>query len=81
MDPLEIAARYESFDDDISGQQDGHPTDRYSVGFTYRLFEKDNFATSLMGGYRVSNFEVSEGNPNGVDGKLNEVFLRLDIEF
>ena len=81
MDPLEIAARYEAFDDDIDGDQDGHLDYRYSLGFTYTLFEKDDFATSLMGEYRVSNFEVEPGNPNGVDDKLNEVFLRLAIEF
>ncbi len=81
MDPLEIAARYEVFDDDIEGDQDGHLDYRYSIGFTYTLFEKDDFATSLMGEYRVSNFEVEPGNPNGVDDKLNEVFLRLAIEF
>jgi len=81
IDPLEIAARYESFDDDIGGEQDGHPTNRYSVGFTYTLFEKDNFATSLMGEYRITNAEVEPGNPNGVDDKLNEAFLRLAIEF
>jgi hypothetical protein len=81
IDPLEIAARYEAFDDDIGGEQDAHLTDRYSIGFTYILFEKNNFATSLMGEYRTSNFEVKEGNPNGVDDKLNEAFLRLAVEF
>jgi hypothetical protein len=44
MEPLEIAARYEAFDDDITGEQDGHLTDRYSIGFTYTLFENDSFA-------------------------------------
>jgi hypothetical protein len=34
-----------------------------------------------MGEYRISNFEVEPGNPNGVDDKLNEAFLRLAIEF
>ncbi|MBW2004771.1 MAG: LbtU family siderophore porin [Deltaproteobacteria bacterium] len=80
-EPLEIAARYETFDDDITGEQDGHLTDRYSIGFTYALFENDSFANNLMGEYRVSNFEVEPGNPNGVDDKLNEAFLRLAIEF
>jgi len=80
-EPLEIAARYEAFDDDITGEQDSHLTDRYSIGFTYTLFKKDDFATNLMGEYRVSNFEVESGNPNGVDDKVNEAFLRLAIEF
>jgi len=81
IDPLEIAARYEAFDDDITGEQDGHLEERYSIGFTYTLFENDSFATNLMGEYRVSNFEIESGNPNRVDDKLNEVFLRLAMEF
>ncbi len=81
LDPLEIAARYEVFNDDIDGGQDGHLESRYSIGFTYTLFERDSFATNLMGEYRISNFEVKEGNPNGVDDKLNEAFIRLAIEF
>jgi len=80
-DPLEIAARYEAFDDDIPGDQDGHLNDRYSIGFTYRLFDKDSFAANLMGEYRVSTFEIEAGNPNGVDDKVNEAFARLAIEF
>jgi hypothetical protein len=78
-EPLEIAARYEAFDDDIIGEQDGHLTDRYSVGFTYTLFEKDSFATNLMGEYRISNFEKESGS--SADDTLNEAFLRLAIEF
>lgn len=81
MDPLEIAGRYEVFDDDITGDQDGHLTERYGIGFTYTLFEKDDFATNLMGGYRRSNFEVEPENPNGVDDKVNEFFARLAVEF
>ena len=78
-EPLEIAARYEAFDDDITGEQDGHLTDRYSIGFTYTLFENDSFATNLMGEYRISNFEKESGSI--ADDKLNEAFLRLAIEF
>ena len=78
-EPLEIAARYETFNDDITGDQDGHLTDRYSIGFTYTLFENDSFATNLMGEYRISNFE-KESSSNA-DDKLNEAFLRLAIEF
>ncbi len=79
MEPLEIAARYEAFDDDITGEQDGHLTDRYSVGFAYTLFEKNNFATNFMGEYRISNYEKAAGSV--ADDKLNEAFLRLAIEF
>ncbi len=79
IDPLEIAARYELFDDDIEGDQDGHLENRYSIGFTYTLFEKDSFATKFMGEYRISNYEKAVGS--SVDDKLNEAFLRLAIEF
>jgi hypothetical protein len=34
-----------------------------------------------MAEYRISNFEVKEGNTNVVDDKLNEAFIRLAIEF
>ena len=81
MEPLKIAARYESFDDDIAGEQAGHLKDRYSIGVTYRLFKHDDFVTNLMGEYRRSRFEVETGNPNWVDDKVNEVFLRLALEF
>jgi hypothetical protein len=79
MEPLEIAARYEAFDDDITGDQDGHLTERCGVGFIYTLFENDRFATNLMGEYRISNFEKESGS--SADDSLNEAFLRLAIEF
>ncbi|MBW2105779.1 MAG: hypothetical protein JRI26_07105 [Deltaproteobacteria bacterium] len=69
----------EAFDDDIAGEQDGHLEYRYSIGFTYTLFEKDDFATNLMGEYRISNYEKAPGST--ADDKLNEAFLRLAIEF
>lgn len=81
IDPLEIAVRYEAFDDDIEGKQDGHLEDRYSLGFTFTLLEKDDFACNLMGEFRRSNYEVEVGNPNGVDESLNEWFAKLGIEF
>ncbi len=81
MDPLEIAVRYENFDDGMDSDQDEHLDNRYGLGFTYTLFEKDSFACNLLGEYRISNFEAESGNPNGVDDKLNEFFLRLAIEF
>ena len=78
-EPFEIAGRYEAFDDDITGEQDSHLTDRYCIGFTYTLFENDSFATNLMGEYRISNFEKQSGG--NADDKLTEAFLRLAIEF
>ena len=76
---MEIAARYEGFDDDITGEQGGHLRERYSVEFTYTLFENDSFATNLMGEYRMSNYEKESGG--NADNTLNGAFLRLAIEF
>jgi hypothetical protein len=77
IEPLEIAARYEGFDDDKGGDQAGHLEDRFSIGCTYTLFEKEDFAANIMGEYRRSGYE----NEPGSDDELNEAFLRLAIEF
>lgn len=79
MDPLEIAVRYEAFDDDIDGDQDGHLENRYSIGANYTLFEKDDFAATLMLEYRRSNYEKSAGSTAHDDA--DEVFARLAFEF
>jgi len=78
-DPIEIAARYEAFDDDIQGEQDGHLKDRCGLGLTYTLFEKDSFTTSLMAEYRNSSYEKAAGSI--ADDGLNEFFAKLAIEF
>lgn len=79
MDPLEIACRYEGFNDDIPGEQNGHLENRYSLGAIYTLFEKDSFTTSLMAEFRRSNYEKAAGSI--ADDSLNEFFGRLSIEF
>jgi len=79
IDPLEIAARYEDFDDGMDGDQDGHLDNRYSLGLTYTLFKKDSFACNLLGEYRISNYEQEQGSL--ADDSLNEFFMRLAIEF
>jgi len=79
MDPLEIALRYEAFNDDIPGEQNGHLEKRYSLGATYTFFEKDNFTTSLMAEFRRSNFEKAIGSI--ADNSLNEFFGRLALGF
>ena len=81
MAPLELAARYEAFDDDIPGQQDGHLDDRFSLGLTYTLLEKNDFKTNLMAEYRKSNLEIRPGNPGNVDENVSEFFTRIAIEF
>lgn len=79
MDPLEIAVRYEAFDDDMSGDQDGHLEDRYIAGVNYTLFEKENFTTTLMLEYRKSNYEKAAGS--AVDDTVDEVFAKVAMAF
>ena len=76
---LDIAFRYEGFNDDISGDQDGHPDNRYGMGFTWTLFEKDDFVTSLMAEYRRSLFEKAAGST--ADDNSNELFVKLAFEY
>ena len=77
IDPLQLAVRYEFFDDDVSGDQAGTLEDRFSLGGTYTLFEKGDFVCNLMAEYRLSNYE----NAAGANDDLNEFFARLAIEF
>ena len=53
IDPLMIAARYESSDADRSAA--GNLENRCSVGATYTLYENDFFVCNLMGEYRRSD--------------------------
>jgi len=79
IEPLELAARYEGFDDDRSGDQGGTLENRYSIGANYTLFQKENFSTTLMTEYRRSDYEKASGSV--FDDKLDELFVRLSIAF
>ncbi len=79
LDPLEIAVRYEAFDDDMDGDQDEHLENRYSVGANYTLFERDPFVATLMVEYRRSNYEKESGS--SVQDAVDEVFAKLAFEF
>jgi len=78
-EPLELAARYEGFDDDNDGDQDGTLKNRYSIGANYTLFQKENFSTTLMAEYRRSDYEKASGSI--FDDKLDEFFIRLAMAF
>lgn len=78
-DPLEIAARYEVFEDDIDGDQDGHLENRYLIGANYTLFKKDNFSATLMLEYRRSNYEKSAGGT--AHDNMDEIFARIAVGF
>ena len=79
MNPLLAAIRYESFDDGQSDDQDEHLDCRYSIGLIYTLFENEDFACSLLGEYRKSEYELS--SESSADDNLNEFFARIAIEF
>ncbi|MHC4458857.1 MAG: LbtU family siderophore porin [Planctomycetota bacterium] len=72
---LELATRYEVFNDDRSGDQDEIPGDRYLAGFNYSFF---NFAT-LSFEYRHSRFEKESGS-NAAD-EQNEFRFQLALKF
>lgn len=77
LDPLLLAIRYESFDADKSAAE--NLENRYSIGATYTLLEKDDFVCSLMGEYRKTEFETTSGSTN--DDEVDEFFARIAIEF
>jgi len=78
-DSLEIAVRYEAFEDDMDGDQDNHLKNRYSIGANYTLFENDNFTATLMFEYRRSNYEKADCS--NVHDEVDEAFAKLAFEF
>jgi opacity protein-like surface antigen len=72
---LELAARYEVFYDDVSGDQEEVVDYRYLAGFNYAL---SDFATFSFE-YRYTDFEKESGS-NAADD-LNELFFQLALEF
>ncbi len=79
IDPLIAAVRYEGFNDDESGDQDGHLEYRLSLGATYTIFSRESFACNFSLEYRKSAFERSSGSI--ADDDLDEFFAQLAIEF
>ena len=78
-DPLEIAARYEAFEDGIDGDQDGHLENRYLIGANYTLFAKDNFSATLMIEYRRSKYENTAGG--AAHDSSDDIFARIAVGF
>ncbi len=72
---LELATRYEVFNDDRSGDQDESLDDRYLAGFNYSFFDFAAFSFE----YRHSRFEKESGS-NAADAQ-NEFRLQLALEF
>ena len=72
---LELAGRYEVFDDDTRGDQDEVVDYRYLTGFNYAL---SDFATFSFE-YRHTELERESGSDAAAD--LNELFFQLALEF
>ena len=78
-EPFEIAIRYETFDDDLSGKENRIIENRFSLSGKFTLFEKGRLVTNLMAEYRQSAYE--KHTPNYVDSSKGEFFTKLAIEF
>ncbi len=72
---LELATRYEVFNDDRSGDQDEILDDRYLAGFNYSFFDFATFSFE----YRHSKFEKESGS-NAAD-EQNEFRFQLALKF
>jgi hypothetical protein len=75
LEPLELAVRYEDFDDDRVGDQDEILDFRYLAGVNYSFF---GFAT-LSFEYRHSRFEKETGSRAA--SRQNEFKFQLAMEF
>jgi hypothetical protein len=72
---LELATRYEVFNDARSGDQDEIVEDRYLVGFNYSFFDFATFSFE----YRHSKFEKESGSIAA--DEQNELRFQLALEF
>jgi len=84
-EPLEIAARYEHFDDD--GMADASQTfsvkDRYGAGARYSFFQNpaSGLAVYLGGEYRHTSFRVHPSQAASRADSNEEFFARLGLTF
>jgi len=75
MDPLELALRYESFDNDRSTDSDGDFDYTIVFGANYNLFEN----VTLMGEYRNLNEKAAAGST--YEETVNEFNFRVAVGF
>lgn len=81
--PLELAVRYESFDDDglAAAARAWSARDRASAGIRWSFFEGKG-ATAYVGGeYRHSDYRVSRRLDDLMDDRNEEIYLRLGMVF
>jgi hypothetical protein len=81
--PIEIAARYEFFDDDslATDRQVWTTRSRWSVGGRYTLFESGSTFFYVMGEYRNSRFRVPSALRETRPESQDEIYLRLGVDF
>lgn len=75
FEKLELATRYEDFDDDVSGDQDEILDYRYSAGLNYSFSDFNIFSFE----YRHSKFEKENGSHAADD--QDEFFFQLALGF
>ncbi len=83
--PLEVALRYEHFDDDGLADATGtfSTEDRYSIGGTYTFYEDDasGVASRVSVEYRGTGYRLSAPLKGSMDDGNSELYLRLGVEF
>ncbi len=75
LEPLDLAVRYEDFDDEQGGDQEGVLDYAFLAGLNYEVFD---FAI-LSFEYRYLSFEKEKGSEAA--GDANEFHFRLSLEF
>jgi hypothetical protein len=81
--PIEIAARYEFFDDDslTAERQVWSTRTRWGIGGRYTMFEKSSTLFYVMGEYRNSRFRVPPPLRETRPETQDEIYLRLGVDF
>lgn len=81
--PLELAVRYEYFDDDglAAAARAWSVRDRASAGIRWSFFEGKGTTAYVGGEYRRSNYRVSRRLDELMDDGNEEIYLRLGLVF
>ena len=84
-EPLEIAFRYDSFDDDglAEESQTWSVKDRYTAGIRYSFFEDEELGVAAFAAleYRKTNYEISEALEDTAADESEEFTAKLGLSF
>ncbi|HDY70634.1 MAG TPA: LbtU family siderophore porin [Nitrospirae bacterium] len=84
-EPVEVALRYEHFDDDGLAKETGawSVENRYSIGGTYTFYENEDLCVSsyLALEYRKTDYRLSEAVKASMGDDNSELYMRLGMEF